>query len=234
MNKILILKAFEEAKEKKKNKGIKKPSQTDLALELSNFIDESESFRLGERSFRDYYNDAKKVKDSHEDISIKQISVINGLCKYLGFDNYQEFISSIEKNSTRTSIKKTSVFSRKNMIVIMSTLIVVIGFFTYNSATKQRWMVWQEDHYIEVDFDTEKYKIKQLKILKEERIELFKKVLPICGETTFFNVDGSVAIWYGKNKDKTLEYFTALGLHPETGKTLKPITGYMIEKYICN
>ena len=97
-----------------------------------------------------------------------------------------------------------------------------------------RWMVWHEDHYIEVDFDSEKYKMNQLKLLKEERIELFKKILPICGETTFFNGDGSVAIWYGKNKDKTLEYFTALGLHPETGKTLKPITGYMIEKYICN
>ena len=31
-----------------------------------------------------------------------------------------------------------------------------------------------------------------------------------------------------------LQYFTALGLHPETGKTLKPITQYMIDKYICD
>jgi hypothetical protein len=58
-------------------------------------------------------------------------------------------------------------------------------------------------------------------------------VTPNC-EDEFFNEDGSVKLWYGKNKNKDLEYFTALGLHPETGKTLKPITQYMIDKYICN
>ncbi|WP_435682498.1 hypothetical protein [Nonlabens sp.] len=52
-------------------------------------------------------------------------------------------------------------------------------------------------------------------------------------DTVFFKSDNSVRFWYGKNKKKEIEYFTDLGLHPETGKTLKPITGYMIEKYIC-
>ena len=46
-------------------------------------------------------------------------------------------------------------------------------------------------------------------------------------------MDGSERLWYGKNKNKELEYFTAFGKHPETGKTLKPITKYMIAKYIC-
>lgn len=31
-----------------------------------------------------------------------------------------------------------------------------------------------------------------------------------------------------------LEYFTSLGLHQETGKTLKTITKYMINEYICD
>jgi len=81
MNKILILKAFKKARIKKKNNGVKKPSQTDLSVELSDFIDKSEGFSLGERSYRDYYNDAKKLENEDEDISIKQLSVINGLCK---------------------------------------------------------------------------------------------------------------------------------------------------------
>jgi hypothetical protein len=95
-------------------------------------------------------------------------------------------------------------------------------------------MIWQEDHYVEVEFDTEKHKLNQLKLYKEDRINLFKKLTPICDTTKFFNEDGSVNIWYGKNRNKKLEYFTALGLHPETGKTLKPITQYMIDKYICD
>ena len=39
-------------------------------------------------------------------------------------------------------------------------------------------------------------------------------------------------ILYGKNAAKEYEYFTHPGLHPETGKTLKPISRYIIKKYI--
>jgi hypothetical protein len=52
-------------------------------------------------------------------------------------------------------------------------------------------------------------------------------------ETEFFDSNGEAKIWYGKNRKKELESFTAIGLHPETGKTLDPITVYMIRKYIC-
>ncbi|WP_157717119.1 hypothetical protein [Formosa sp. Hel1_31_208] len=117
--------------------------------------------------------------------------------------------------------------------MIIISAVVISGIFIYNYSTRQSWMMWQEDHYIEVDFDTEKYNMNQLKRYKEERINLFEKVSPTC-DTKFFNDDESVNIWYGKNRNKELEYFTALGLHPETGKTLKPITRYMIDKYICH
>ena len=30
------------------------------------------------------------------------------------------------------------------------------------------------------------------------------------------------------------EFFTSFGYHPETGDPLKPITEYMIRKYICD
>lgn len=103
----------------------------------------------------------------------------------------------------------------------------------YNYITRQRWMVWQEDHYIEVSFDSETYNMNQLKFYKEDRVLHFREVNVSC-DTIFFNDDGSVKFWYGKNTNKKLEYFTALGLHPETGKTLKPITQYMINTHICN
>ena len=234
MNKILILKAFEKARIKMQAEGIKKPSQTDLSEELSNFIDENEGFKLGERSFRDYFNEAKKLAEKENDISIKQLKVINGLCKYLEFDDYQKFIESIDNNNEKSKSETIRGLVKKNKVVISILCLFVISFFIYNSITKQRWMIWQEDHYVEVKFDTEKYNLNQLKLYKEERISLFKKVSAICSKTKFFNKDGSVNIWYGKDKNKKLEYFTALGLHPETGKTLKPITQYMIDKHICN
>ncbi|TDD95179.1 hypothetical protein [Flavobacterium cellulosilyticum] len=64
----------------------------------------------------------------------------------------------------------------------------------------------------------------------------FKK-LSICNTTKFFK-DGNYnkpLVWYGKAVDaKKLDYFNQPGLHPETGKTLKPITKYIYEKYIHN
>jgi len=88
-------------------------------------------------------------------------------------------------------------------------------------------------HYVEASFDAEKIKTGDLKVYKAERIESFEQLDPSC-ETQFFNEDGSAKVWYVKNKDGKLEYFSSYGLHPKTGKALRPITQYMIGKYICN
>ena len=93
-------------------------------------------------------------------------------------------------------------------------------------------MAWEENSYVEVNFDAEKYSLSQLKIYNQKRIENFQRVLPDC-QTKFFNNDGTAKLWYGKNNSGELEYFTAIAKHPETGKTLREITDYMIKKYIC-
>lgn len=233
MNKKLILIAFEKAKIKKQKEGIKKPSQTDLSEELANFINENEGFKLGERSFRDYYNDAKKLSGEDSDISIKQLKVINGLCKYIGFDHYQAFLKNVNHDKEKSKFNRVKVLIKENKVVLSITSLIIITFIVYNSVTKQRWMIWQDDHYVEVKFDIDKYNLNQLKSYKEERILYFKQIIPNCNQK-FFKDNGTENLWYGKNQNKELEYFTALGLHPETEKTLKPITQYMIDKHICD
>lgn len=47
---------------------------------------------------------------------------------------------------------------------------------------------------------------------------------------TYFE-NGDPIIWYAKNGDE-IELFNQPGLHPTTGKTLKPITPYIINKYL--
>lgn len=235
MNKILILDAFAKAEQEIKKTGVLKPSLTQMATELSMFIEEKEDFILGERSLRDYRGDALKLEDDESDISIKQIAVINGLCKYLGFQDYQDYFQN--KNSKPVEprlgvIKSKHHYSLTIKLFIAASIIVFIVFLLYKNSQKQRWMVWQDDHYVETSFDAEKYSVHRLKLYKEDRIISFKKVRVTC-DTIFFNEDNSVRFWYGKNKNKEIEYFTDLGLHPETGKTLKPITNYMINKYVC-
>ena len=115
-------------------------------------------------------------------------------------------------------------------IAIITTFTITISLLVFNN--QPRWMIWQEDHYIEVKFDDNKLNINQLKLYKEDRILNFRQIQPDCN-TIFFKENGEENIWYGKNAKGELEYFTDLAKHPKTGKTLKKITPYMIRKYIC-
>ncbi|GGG52340.1 hypothetical protein [Bizionia arctica] len=232
MHKILIIKAFEKAKSDLTNQGIQNPSKVKLAEEISDCVENIEGFSLGERSYRDYYKGALQIEEEAlEDIEINQIRIINGLCTYLGFTNYSEFTNSIgDKKKNKKLPPFKSNFKKYRVYIIILSL--VAAFVIYSSINKQRWMVWQTDHYIEADFNTKLLNEGVLKIYNLDRITDFRKASPDC-QTDFFKEDGTEKLWYGKNKSGELEFFTSLGLHPETGKTLKKITDHMIKKYIC-
>ncbi|PQJ32386.1 hypothetical protein BST92_10820 [Nonlabens arenilitoris] len=235
MNKELILRAFVKASQELYNNGVTNPSLTQMSTKLSHYLEENWNVVLGERSLRIYRGDAQKLDGKDEDISIKQIEVINGLCQYLGYENYNDFQKAIDSTNNDlnvTEFNRNVIQSLPFKYILPGIGMVLIVLLIYNYSNKQRWMVWQTDHYVEVDFDATKYNVKQLKLYREEKIKSFKKVEVNC-YTDFFNEDNSVRIWYGKNSKKQLEYFTNLGLHPETGITLKPITSYMINKYVC-
>ena len=162
------------------------------------------------------------------------------MCLYLGYKDYKGYLLSLNENRivseevviNHKNPKKLSE-SKKTKLLIIISIVVIISLFITNSITKQRWMIWNGSQYEEVDFNKADLGNGDLKAYKKERIESFKKATNLDCHYDYFNIDGSVRIWYGKNKKGELDFFTDLGLHPETGKTLKPITVYMIRKYIC-
>ncbi len=235
MNRILILHAFAKAEQEIKKTGVLQPSLTQKATHISDFIEENEGFTIGERSLRVYRGEAIKLDGENDDIRIKQLHVISGLCKYMGYDNYQEYVSNEVFNDTVKSGKlEGKKINPVRLVKILITILAlgIIAILIYSYSNRQRWMVWQEDHYEEVDFDAGTYGLKRLKLLNEDKLTAFRKVEVTC-DTIFFNDDNSVRYWYGKNRKRELEFFTDVGLHPETGKTLKSITPYMIKKWIC-
>ncbi len=232
MHKELLLKAFEKVRMELIQEGIISPSDTRCAQELSAII--SKTFSYGERRLRDFYNEARNKAEG--DINISQPQVISALAQYLGYEDYRDFLIKRNINEVKIDQEGKRVLNIKNkltLIVILLFLVGVISFFGYNYFIKQRWMEWQGTHYVEASFDAEKLKTGALKAYKSERLESFEQLDPSC-ETQFFNDDGSAKVWYVKNKNGTLEFFSSYGLHPKNGKALKPITKYMIEKYICN
>lgn len=226
MFKKVVLKAFDKAKKDISGRS-NKTSQ-------SNFISESLlndfKFQISSKTLRNLY-DKSVGSEENEDISINS-EYIENLCLFLGFENYNDFLKKYSNDLTESkniSLLNTIKKNRATLAIGLVSIIIIIFATTFN---KQRWMIWDNMQYIEVDFDAEKYSLSQLKIYNQERIDNFKRVIPNC-QTEFYKNDGSANLWYGKNNSGELEYFTSIAKHPETGKTLREITDYMIKKYIC-
>ena len=257
MQKELIVAAFQKAREDLKSEGVIEPSTHQASIRISNYLGDDFGFSFGERRLKDYYKSALD-NGSDDVVNIAQLNVVKGLCKYLGYESYEAFIrdnfedgkdtkgkNNSQKETTELEvnpkentfinrIRKSVGSHRKTLLAIVLILIIGSALLIYNFSQSTRWMVWEMDHYIEVDFDNEELTSGNLKLYKEDRIENFKKVNnPDCN-FLYFNSDGSVNVWYGKNKNGVLELFTDIGLHPETGKSLKPISVHMIRKYLCD
>lgn len=238
MKKLLFEEAFTKAENQTGNN-----TKHGLSNHLEGIFTEDLKFPINKITFVRYYE--KYIENDTSITNNPNSDLLNNLSVYLDFKSYEDFVSANsgkEKNKPKVHVDNENgenlkmtiqTIIRRNKIFIIITSVLVACLFIYNSVTKQRFMVWQEDHYKEVRFDIEEYDINQLKIYKEDRIKYFMKIKPTC-DYKFFNKDESVRVWYEKSKNKELEYFTDLGLHPETGKTLKPITRYMIDKYICD
>ena len=237
MHNDLILSAFKKAMDSLEEKGVVSPSKSAAAELLSDYIDAEFGFQFGERRLRDYYNAALKG----EEIEIKQQAVRDGLSHYLGCNSFEKWLlktNRIEAESEIPQKKKESHFYfilhflRRNRTTFLITITGLIIFLIINSFNSEKWMVWEGNHFVETEFDGHELERGQIKLLNQAQMARFKKIEPNC-DTDFFNSDGHAQLWYGKNPKGELEFFTELGRHPETGKSLKPITQYMISKYIC-
>lgn len=242
MHQKLILEAFVKAKKEEKDETGLSVSNHKLSERISEALWNDFKCSFGDKSLRILYNDASK--NNEKKVVIKQQIVINSLCKYLGYEDYIDFVNNNvalknndEQHQNKQTNKKSEPIERvlkgvKNNKIAIILSIIFLTVLVVFSINKQRWMVWENDKYVEVKFDTEKYNVGQLKIYKEERIKFFKKIVPNC-EVKYFGENGKVRVWYGKNSNGKLEVFTSLGLHPQTGKTLKPISQYMIDQHFC-
>lgn len=127
--------------------------------------------------------------------------------------------------------KQNSNLKKKIAIGITSFIgLSSIGFTVKNTLFKDKeCMQWQKNHYEYVDCD--KKELIQLYPIVAVDVSLINlQKIEVNNQTTFFR-NGKPIVWYCKNNNK-LEFYNSYGVHPETGKPLKPITNYMIKKYV--
>jgi hypothetical protein len=132
-------------------------------------------------------------------------------------------------------VKKSSSFKSKlikklpknlKQTIMAVVIVLCLGFFiSYLSFPKKRCMTWVSDHYEEVECSSETYMDNY-----DARYFDLKKI-KACDTTTFFKNDKAI-VWYAKSGD-SIEYFNQFAPYPEkTSKYLKPITNYIIKKYV--
>lgn len=97
----------------------------------------------------------------------------------------------------------------------------ILGFASPSSC-----MVWKDDRYESVNCNAN---IEKSIPFEAKRHDNFQRVTRMDTITL-----ASVNKLYYCKKDKELEIFTTEGKHPENGKQLRPLSSYMIKKYILN
>jgi hypothetical protein len=150
-------------------------------------------------------------------------------------ENKKEIV--FEKKKGVLKEYKKSAFTKRIALGVL--VVLVLGSLSYGIKSiffpNKNCMVWAKNHYQAVEYDKVKDKADVIPLNQEILIN-FKKI-SVSDSTTFFkNGDyNRPLVWYGKSPNKReYQYFNQPGLHPETGKTLKPISRYIIKKYILS
>jgi hypothetical protein len=133
-------------------------------------------------------------------------------------------------DTVKTAPKKPAkpVTIRKAVIVLIIIVLGGSGTYLYKKSI-QGCMYWTGDHYQPIPCNQKVGDTAIIAFDEQKTVHLKKITRP---DTITTNALGRV--WYVKI-DKRIEYYTAGGFHPiEYKRKLKPITGYIIGKYIIH
>lgn len=149
-------------------------------------------------------------------------------------DQYTVYETPPLKTENQTVAKpifyKSAAF-RKPVYWMIPLFLAVILFYGYRAINPKECMQWNGDHYEIVHCKSTQMgflSANEISPINNQLISLRK--INVCDTTTFFKNE-KPQVWYCK-KDKKVEFFNGPGFHPESGKALKPITDYMINKYV--
>ena len=189
---------------------------------ISEKLLEDFKYQLSYKSLERYYKGESSPKGESKEV----------LANYLGYSNFNKYIldkhpsvntsKEIENPRDNYAIKKIKKWALVALIPIIGTA----GYIGFVNGSEE-CMIWVEDHY------------EATKCVGQQGEEAYRgyivenfREIEVSDTTTFFE-NGEVQVWYDKFNNK-IYYFSAPGINPENGKTLRPITNYMINKYVLS
>lgn len=149
-----------------------------------------------------------------------------------------------ENSDNKSQFKiQESIFSNKKFFLSLGTFLAIYVlmitakylFASKSSPDKQdvRYMIWTGESYKEAPYHMIKSfeNLNNIALYEESKMLNFKKI-DVTADYPFFTNQNEPNLWYNKISKNEIEFFSAPGKHPVSGKTLKAITPYIIEKYI--
>ena len=177
---------------------------------------------------------AKYIEKNVNDVGPPLAESIDLFCKYLGYEAYPDYVSKTKKRKWVLTITVTvalgAVLLTNSILINQRPVVDANG----HILPANKCMAWADSLYIAVSCDTGPYSKygTQVGSLDPMKLKNFKKVEVNMATQFFAEKTNKPLIWYYKNKDGEIEYYTAPGLHPITGKTLREITPYIIQTYV--
>ncbi|MXO05239.1 hypothetical protein [Flavobacterium sp. HBTb2-11-1] len=107
-----------------------------------------------------------------------------------------------------------------------------LAIMIYFAFFQKQCMQWSSDHYEKVSCDLEVNGLGSFNVVEPFDKTVFDlKKIKVCDTTAFFNTNGEAVVWYGKTANG-IDFFNGHGRHPENNSPLKPVTRYILNKYV--
>ncbi len=208
---------------------------------------------INPRTLVNYYN--KYVEGSNNGSGEPKSELKDLISDYLGCIDYADFENLnretessqiqknvvLEKSSDEIIIQKeiffidnleekSSIRKYRKLLISSSLIVVFLGsFFIYKfkNSNTDNCIIWVGNHF-EKSVCSKDNAIDNL--IYNVDIDNFDKA-EVSKSTSFFK-DKNPLFWYGKSPIGKIEFFTNRGIHPETLNELKPVTKYIINKYV--
>lgn len=192
----------------------------DSSLILDTFISEKEKEKGKEKGIEDE-TPRFRTREKVTDIELRQPTINS--------------FAGIEKNPEKVKNPEESGKSGINWkhAIVFASVFLFIGFVViYFAFPNKECMQWSGDHYEIVDCELKIEGIGMLsniEILDPTLVNL--KKVKVCDTTTCFDKNGVAIIWYAKTANG-IDFFNVHGRHPENNSPLRPVTRYILNKYV--
>ena len=141
--------------------------------------------------------------------------------------NRKKFFRRIKNLLFENSLKLLGKTAMLTVLIFCS-----IGGVGYFAFFQKQCMQWSNDHYEKVSCDLEVNGLGSFNVVEPFDKTVFDlKKIKVCDTTPFFNTNGEAIVWYGKTANG-IDFFNGHGRHPENNSPLRPVTRYILNKYV--